>query len=158
MKEYISSINYDQLINNHLKGVIVDALFIAADQGLPGEHHFYITFRTDFPGVDIPPMLKAQYPESMTIVLQHQFSNLQIEEDAFSVDLMFGGVSYTLTIPYDSITYFADPYAHFGLSFETPGTSPDKEDLDWDDDDKPVDNAPKSHQAEVISIDRFRKK
>lgn len=149
-------INYDQLINNHLRGVVVDALQIAAVEGLPGENHFYITFKTDFPGVDIPQMLKIQYPENMTIVLQHQFSDLDVDQDKFSVVLTFGGVPYRLVIPFDSITYFADPYAKFGLSFnfEDSNLALSLDDLG----EEPVEEDLPGKPAEVISIDSFRKK
>lgn len=150
MQEFLSEINYDQLINTHLKGVIADALKIAAEQGLPGENHFYITFRTNYPGVDIPAALQAQYPENMTIVLQHQFSNLVVDEEKFSVDLMFGGIPQTLTIPFDAVSYFADPYARFGLSFETSETD-EKEQEDTEQQNNP-------QTAEIISFDSFRKK
>lgn len=158
MQEFLSEINYDKLINEHLKGVIVDALRIAAEQGLPGENHFYITFRTDFAGVVIPQMLKMQYPENMTIVLQHQFDNLIVEDDSFSVDLVFGGIPQTLKIPFDAISYFADPSARFGLSFEmAKDAAEDTEEIAFDAvSDKHDNHTPQS--AEVISIDSFRKK
>ena len=117
MTEFVSEINYDKLIEKSLKRVVVEALKIAEFQGLPGENHFYITFKTNHPGTSIPRDLKIQYPESMTIVLQHQYENLSVKEDAFSVDLSFGGRMQTLVIPFDAITYFADPHAKFGLSF-----------------------------------------
>lgn len=152
----MSEINYDRLINNHLKGVVADALKIAAEQGLPGENHFYITFRTDHPAVVVPLMLRSQYPENMTIVLQHQFSNLIVEDDRFSVDLMFGGIPQTLVIPFEAVSYFADPYARFGLSFDAGQPETDNE----EDDEQTADTDSKTEQkpAEVISIDSFRKK
>lgn len=152
MQEYVNEINYDELINNHLKGVIADALKIAEEQGLPGDNHFYITFKTNFPGVEIPLFLKDQYPESMTIVLQHQFAKLRVEEKQFSVELVFGGVPQILKIPYDAISYFADPYARFGLSFEV--ASLDENENGTDEDTDQTEHQP----AEVISIDSFRKK
>lgn len=159
MQEFMSEINYDQLINNHLKGVVADALKIAAEQGLPGENHFYITFRTDHPDVVVPLMLRAQYPENMTIVLQHQFSNLIVQNDRFSVDLMFGGIPQTLVIPFDAISYFADPYARFGLSFDIGPAEDD--DTDDESDDTAAGTKPEKEEhkpAEVISIDSFRKR
>ena len=156
MQEFLSEINYDHLINNHLHGVVVDALKIAAEQGLPGDNHFYITFRTDFHGVEIPQMLKVQYPESMTIVLQHQFSDLTVDEQKFSVDLVFGGVPHRLTIPFDAITYFADPYAKFGLSFNFRDNS--KADPLDEMEDEINNRQQEKTAAEVISIDSFRKK
>lgn len=117
MTEFVNEINYDKLIEKALKQVVVEALKIAETQGLPGENHFYITFRTNHPGTIIPRDLLIQYPDSMTIVLQHQYSNLEVGTDSFSVELSFGGRPQTLVIPYEAITYFADPYAKFGLSF-----------------------------------------
>ena len=154
MEDYISEIDYDKLISKHLKGVVIDALKIAAEQGLPGENHYYITFKTNVEGVEIPQMLQIQYPENMTIVLQHQFSGLEVEQDKFAVTLTFGGVPYRLVIPFASVTYFADPYAKFGLSFnfEDSDKSGRIEDMEIEED--VTTNTP----AEVISIDSFRKK
>ena len=154
MEDYISEIDYDKLISKHLKGVVIDALKIAAEQGLPGENHYYITFKTNVEGVEIPQMLQIQYPENMTIVLQHQFSGLEVEQDKFAVTLTFGGVPYRLVIPFASVTYFADPYAKFGLSFnfEDSDKSSRLEDMEIEED--VTTNTP----AEVISIDSFRKK
>lgn len=158
MQNYITEINYDKLIGKHLRGVVIDALKIAEEQGLPGENHYYITFKTDFDGVEIPQMLKIQYPENMTIVLQHQFSDLEVSEDKFAVVLTFGGVPHRLVIPFASITYFADPYAKFGLSFnfDEDDKATKLEDMQFDDEKEQssVSHAP----AEVISIDSFRKK
>ncbi len=156
MQEFLSEINYDKLINNHLHGVVKDALQIAAEQGLPGDNHFYITFCTNYPGVEIPQMLLIQYPENMTIVLQHQFSDLKVEDDKFSVVLVFGGIPRTLTIPFAAIAYFADPYAKFGLSFnmEQNQTATRLEDMDTDEQEKPT---AESTPAEVISIESFRR-
>ena len=151
MSDLLSEINYDELINNHLLGVVRDALKIAELQGLPGENHFYITFRTNFSGVEIPNMLKVQYPENMTIVLQHQFSDLHVDDEKFSVVLTFGGVPSRLIIPFASISYFADPYARFALSFSAPlnnNSSAVKSE------NKKVSGG----TADVVSIDSFRKK
>lgn len=148
-------INYDKLVEKALKHVVVEALKIAADEGLPGEHHFYITFRTDNPAVRISAQLLNQYPEEMTIVLQHQFANLMVGETYFEVDLSFGGIPQTLRIPYEAITYFADPYAKFGLSFSNAETALNTDDKD-ECETKEVKKA--SGTATVVSIDAFRKK
>lgn len=155
MAEILTEINYDKLISKHLKGVVIDALKIAAQQGLPGENHFYITFQTNHSGVKIPALLKMQYPENMTIVLQHQFSDLVVKDNYFSVLLVFGGTPYSLSIPFDAITYFADPYAKFGLSFgvEKEDNATELEDLDLTPPEEKSGTA-----AEVISIESFRKK
>ena len=152
MSEKLSEINYDKLINHNLLGVVRDALKIVEQQGLPGENHFYITFRTNYKGVKIPQMLQIQYPENMTIVLQHQFSELTVSDTKFSVVLVFGGVPYTLIIPFAAITYFADPYAKFGLSFEISDRVSKLEDISVDQ------TSQSSSPAEIISIDSYRKK
>jgi hypothetical protein len=100
---------YAAMVHQALRGVVQSALEYAAQHGLPGEHHFYLTFRTDHPGVAIPARLKAQYPEEITIVLQHQFWDLKVQENAFSVGLSFSGVPAALTVPFDALTGFADP-------------------------------------------------
>jgi hypothetical protein len=92
-----------------LRSLVRGALAHAAAHGLPGEHHFYLSFRTDHPGVAMPARLKQQYPEEMTIVLQHQFWDLKVQEDAFTVGLAFGGVPASLTVPFAALTGFADP-------------------------------------------------
>lgn len=152
MKDIFEEIDYDKLINKHLLGVVHDALEIASKNGLPSQNHFYLTFKTSDEGVQIPKLLKTQYPQSMTIVLQHQFSNLVVTDENFSVELVFGGVPYTLVVPFSSIIYFADPFAKFGLSFETPERSLRLEDADVEEKNS------SSKKAEVISIDSFRNK
>ena len=159
MLEFVNEINYDKLIEKSLKNVVVEALKIAENQGLPGEHHFYITFKTNHPQTKISTHLKNQYPEEMTIVLQHQFSNLLIEKNHFSVDLSFGGMLQTLVIPFDAVTYFADPHAKFGLSFNL-----NEDNIEKDNDISPAFeedtnvNQKVSGSATIISIDAFRKK
>lgn len=112
-----SLIRYDLMVQEALRQVVRDSLTLAADEGLPGEHHFYITFSTTHPGVDMPDSLRAQYPDEMTIVLQHQFWQLKIEDETFIVTLSFSGVPHTLTIPYKAVSAFADPHVRFGLQF-----------------------------------------
>lgn len=147
-------INYDKLMEKALKHVVIEALKIAADEGLPGENHFYISFKTNHPDVRMSADLLNRYPEDMTVVLQHQFANLMLSENYFEVDLSFNGVPHTLRIPYEAITYFADPHARFALSFSVPeegcktpaAPRPQTEDV------KKV-----SGGAEIVSIDAFRK-
>lgn len=155
MTKYIDEMNYDELVEKSLRNVVYYALKIVEEQGLPGENHFYITFRTDFPGTVISKNLKIQYPESMTIVLQNQFDNLVVRHNSFSVDLSFGGIPQTITIPYDAITYFADPYAKFGLSFE-----PDDYEAATELAEPQAARAAAqiANKAEVISIDSYRRK
>jgi len=110
-------LDYNLLVENALRGAVREALKRAAEFGLPGNHHFYVTFRTDQPGVDIPPYLHERYPEEMTIVLQHQFWGLEPEEDKFQVTLSFNKTPERLVIPYAALTAFADPSVQFGLQF-----------------------------------------
>ncbi len=110
-------IGYGRLVQEALRGVARGALRHAAREGLPGEHHFYVTFRTRAEGVVLPPRVSAQFPDEMTIVLQHQFWNLEVDEPSFSVTLRFGGQPERLTVPFAALTSFVDPSVEFGLSF-----------------------------------------
>lgn len=160
--EFLSEINYDKLIEKSLKNVVIEALRIAEEQGLPGENHFYITFRTDYPGVQISEYLSQQYPEEMTIVIQHQYSNLEVHSHSFSIDLSFGGILQTLVIPFASISYFADPHAKFGLSFHVDNIllkDKGEKELDFaEEGEAEEEKQAASGPATVVSIDAFRKK
>ena len=112
-------IRYDLLVQEALKGVVRRILTDAAREGLPGEHHFYISFRTEQSGVRLSQRLRERYPQDMTIVLQHQFDNLVIGDQAFEVGLSFSGVAERLRVPFDALTGFFDPSVQFGLKFET---------------------------------------
>lgn len=148
---------YDLLAQEALRGVVRRALDVAAKKGLPGEHHFYISFRTDAPGVEISEKLKKQYPEEITIVLQHQFYNLDVRDDGFSVDLTFNKVPEKLVVPYAAVQGFFDPSVQFGLQFEVkkpegaPAEAPRAEPAK---DEKPAPTG----DAAVVSLDAFRKK
>lgn len=124
-----SLLPYARWTEEALRAVVADALAYAARHGLPGQHHFYLTFRTDFPGVQIPGHLKARFPQEMTIVLQHQFWDLRVDRavPSFSVGLSFGGVPATLVVPLAALTAFADPHVRFGLRFqgEEPAAEPE---------------------------------
>jgi hypothetical protein len=111
-------LGYDRIVERQLRGVAREVLLQVAAKGLPGEHHFYITFRTDFPGVTIGPSLKEQFPKEITIVLQHQFWGLEVTDDAFSVTLSFGGKHERLHVPFEALVSFTDPSVRFGLQFE----------------------------------------
>ena len=115
-----SLLPYERWIANALRHVVVQAIEHVAKHGLPGGHHFYISFRTQYPGVLIPARLRAQYPEEMTIVLQHQFWDLKLDHQArtISVGLSFGGVPSTLVIPLDALVSFADPQIRYALRFD----------------------------------------
>jgi hypothetical protein len=111
-------LRYDRMVEQALRGVVRKALVEAAQRGLPGDHHFYITFHTDLPAVGIADWLRQQYPQEMTIILQHQFWDLMVEDERFSITLSFGGRHERLTVPFAAITAFADPSVKFGLQFE----------------------------------------
>jgi hypothetical protein len=111
-------LRYDRMVEDALRNVVREALRRVSGGGLPGDHHFYITFRTTDPGVDISSALRAQYPKEITIVLQHQFWGLEVGETGFSVTLSFSGRHERLIVPFASIVSFADPSVKFGLQFE----------------------------------------
>jgi hypothetical protein len=112
-------IRYDLLVQEALKGVVRRVLTDAARDGLPGEHHFYVSFRTDHPGARLSPRLREKYPQDMTIVLQHQYDALTITDQGFEVGLSFSGIPERLRVPFDALTGFFDPSVQFGLKFET---------------------------------------
>jgi hypothetical protein len=116
-----SLLPYSYWTEEALRLVVRDALSHAAEHGLPGDHHFYLTFRTAHPGVAMPGHLRARYPQEMTIVLQHKFWDLAVDKQAgtFSVRLSFGGVAALLTVPFAALAAFADPHVRFGLRFES---------------------------------------
>jgi hypothetical protein len=153
---------YDAWAEEALRGVAVRALQFAAEQGIPGEHHFYVSFRTDHPGVTIPTRLLAQYPEEMTIVLQHQFWDLKVDEAAgrFSVGLSFGGVASTLVIPFAALTAFADPHVQFGLRFRAaPMEAANAEaEAPEGEEDAPAPAPAGPETQQVVSLDAFRKR
>ncbi len=160
-------LRYDQMVENALRGVVRAALIQAAEKGLPGDHHFYITFRTDAPGVDIPESLRETYPTEMTIVLQHQFWDLSVETDHFNVTLSFSNVPSRLTVPYESVIAFADPSVRFGLQFDLEEGAEDVleaaeksgEEPGGDNDAEAIADRPDEiGSAKVITLDTFRKK
>lgn len=157
---------YDLMAQDALRGVVRQALLKAgAPEGLPGPHHFYITFRTTAPGVDIDPTLLEKYPEEMTIVLEHQFWDLNITETGFEVTLKFSGVPKYLKMPYSAISRFHDPSVGFHLQFEHDGAEDEAGFTDGDPKpkvgkvDAGASTAGESTDgAEVVSLDSFRKK
>ncbi|HET6183780.1 MAG TPA: ClpXP protease specificity-enhancing factor SspB [Acetobacteraceae bacterium] len=161
-----SLLPYDQWTDEAMRQVMVRALAHAAANGLPGEHHFYLTFRTDHPGVVMPPRLRAQYPQEMTIVLQHQFWDLKMDEEAglLSVGLSFGGVPSKLVIPVGAIVAFADPFVRYGMRFRPasaeaapPESEPAAKPPAPVSDPKPEpEAAPEAPQ--VVSLDAFRRR
>src|SRR6476661_2671412 len=117
-------IRYDLLTQQALRGVVHSVLTDTAKKGLPGDHHFYISFDTHADGVRMSDRLRAQYPEEMTIILQHQFWDLKVGEEDFEVGLSFGGITERLTVPFEAINGFFDPSVQFGLQFETLTEAP----------------------------------
>jgi hypothetical protein len=118
----VDHIRYDILAQAALRGVVRTVLNDAAKKGLPGEHHFKITFNPAAPGVRLSERMRTQYPEAMTIILQHQFWDLDVTDEAFEVGLSFGGIPERLTVPFDAVTAFYDPAVQFGFQFETVET------------------------------------
>jgi len=118
-------IRYDLLAQEALRGVLRKVLTDAAKHGLPGDHHFFVTFDTGAEGVRLSQRMRAQYPKEMTIVLQHQFWDLVVSEEAFEVGLSFGGVPERLAVPFAAVKQFLDPSVEFGLQFEQIGTAPE---------------------------------
>jgi hypothetical protein len=161
-------IDYPTMIDDAMRGVVRKALEqVQAEGQLPGEHHFFITFDTNFPGVKISPVLKKKYPKEMTIVLQHQFWDLATEDDFFTVTLSFNQRPERLVIPYSAMTAFADPSIKFGLQFHLADDEFDEEDFEdsltfddhsaGNDEDKSAEGKDERPVAEVISLDTFRK-
>lgn len=105
------------MIDSAMRGVVRDALLHIQREGLPGEHHFFISFQTTYPGVQMSPQLRARYPEEITIVVQHQFWDLKITDELFSIMLSFNNIPEKLVVPFDALTAFADPSIKFGLQF-----------------------------------------
>lgn len=154
-----SLIPYDRWTDDALREVVARALELAAREGLPGEHHYYLTFRTDHPGAKLPGHLRARYPQEMTIVLQHQFEALTVDrvQNLFSVRLHFGGVPATLVVPFPALTGFADPSVRYGLRFQPSMEPPAPAQVaELAPAEKPA-AAPEA-PAQVVSLDAFRRR
>ena len=183
-------IRYDLLAQDALRGVVRRVLADVARNGLPGEHHFYITFGSGAPGVKISDRLRAEHPEEMTIVLQHQFWDLEVTDQGFEVGLSFKGIPERLVIPFEAVKGFFDPSVQFGLQFETAVSDPESQSADGPErtrhlamapapapaapaplkeakplvptqaapDPTPPTAQPAAEGAEVVRLDRFRKK
>lgn len=161
-----SLLPYDRWTEDAMREVALRALDHAGAHGLPGDHHFYLTFRTDAPGVQIPGHLKARYPDEMTIVIQHQFWDLKVDRVAqtVSIGLSFGGVPAKLSIPIAAMTAFWDPHVRIGLRFgpvsevedEAEAALPPADDLPAE----PAEAAPAEAEApaQVVSLDAFRRR
>jgi len=174
-KTAIDHIRYDILARDALRGVLRQVLSDVAVHGLPGDHHFYVTFATESEGVKISPRLQAQYPQEITIVLQHQFWDLRVTDELFEVGLSFNGIPERLVVPFSAIKSFFDPSVQFGLQFETveagegedepaavaedQDREPDEIDMSPANTELPADDdTPPSEGAQVVRLDRFRKK
>jgi uncharacterized protein len=164
-------IRYDVLARDALRGVLRRVLSDAAEHGLPGEHHFFITFLSTAEGVKLSPRLLAQYPQEMTVILQHQFWDLVVTEERFEVGLSFGGIPERLVVPFNAIKSFFDPSVQFGLQFEPseapaempeanlPATpAPSAVTVPAPAPETPGEPAKPSEGGEVVRLDRFRKK
>ena len=152
-----SLIPYDEIVQEALRAVVGRVLGeVERSGGLPGNHHFYITFKTGMPGVVIPKHLAERFPDEMTIVIQHRFWDLKVEEDAFSVGLSFNGVASTLNVPFAAVTQFHDPAVEFALTFQANAAGGHEEHEEAEND------APRGEPAEdgsnVVSVDFTRKK
>ena len=161
------SIDYGNLMHTAMRGLIKTVLLDVKDQGLPGEHHFFITFDTTHPDVQIADWLRERYPAEMTVVVQHWFDNLDIRDDGFSITLNFGDAPEPLNIPFDALRTFVDPSVEFGLRFEADEDDEEEPALHSVDQEAPEtepveimlvdeEDAPKK-DAEIVSLDAFRK-
>ncbi len=159
-----TNIDYAGFVDSAMRGVVRDILRVVERTGIPGQHHFFISFRTDFPGVTMSDMLRSKYPQEITIVLQHQFWELNVEQERFKVSLSFNNIPEKLVVPFAALTGFADPSTKFGLQFhveqrEAPaanvsgstGAAPVFENIAPEEDDD-------GKGAEIITLDAFRKK
>ncbi len=174
--------HYDALVDDALRSVVRRVLTQVAEKGLPGSHHFYISFRSTDPGVELPDYLRAKYPEEMTIVLQHQYWDLVIGEESFEVTVSFNKLQEHIKVPFAALSAFVDPSVRFGLQFDrkdkpagdkpeataaapTPLPAPDKRPNQAGpagDEDKPADAAaeakPEGAASKIVKLDSFRKK
>ncbi|KFI32049.1 hypothetical protein CDV50_05710 [Haematobacter massiliensis] len=158
------TIDYGRLMHEQMRGLIRQVLQQVADEGLPGEHHFFISFDTTHPDAELADWLRARYPEEITVVIQHWYEDLEVDEDGFGITLNFGDQPERLYIPFDALLTFVDPSVEFGLRFESQVS--DDEELDdleehgmGDDDTDPDGSGGNSNggSGEVVSLDKFRK-
>ena len=161
------SIDYGNLMHRAMRGLIQEVLADVADRGLPGSHHFFITFDTRHEGAELADWLRERYPTEMTVVMQHWYDALEVNDDGFGITLNFGDSPARLYIPYDSILTFVDPSVEFGLRFETQDDGSDEDDPEdpprplraTRDDADTSDDASRrpSGEADVVQLDKFRK-
>lgn len=161
----VTDIDYEELVQNALRDVVKQSLKITASQGPLGDHHFYISFATDFPGVVLPDYLREEYPEEITVVLQHEFWDLTVEDTFFKVTLCFNEMNEQITVPFEAITSFVDPSVKFGLQF-TPNydlilEEPAPEEPTKKGKKATTDKTKKKNKGDgsnVVTLDAFRKK
>ncbi|MCP5087500.1 MAG: hypothetical protein GY952_11935 [Rhodobacteraceae bacterium] len=154
------TINYGNLMHRAMRGLMNELLRDIAANGLPGDHHFFITLDTTHPGVDIADWLRERFPKEMTIVIQHEYGDLSVTDDRFSVVLSFGDQPEPLVIPFESIKTFVDPSVEFGLRFENQDGEENEvpeSPMIMLEDDEEEDMEPEKAEAEVVSLDSFRK-
>jgi hypothetical protein len=156
-----SLIPYDEIVQDALRAVVGRVLReVEQSGGLPGDHHFYITFKTRMPGVSIPKHLLERFPDEMTIVIQHRFWDLKVEDDNFTVGLSFGGVPATLHVPFAAVTQFHDPAVEFALTFQANAAEVPADEHEEAENDAPEGKAeePKEDGSNVVNVDFTRKK
>lgn len=156
-------LDYDRLVEDAMRGVVRRALEEVAEKGLPGDHHFYITFLTRHPAAAVPPRLASQYPDTMTIVLQHQYYGLEVHSTHFEVTLSFNRMQERLHVPWEAVTVFHDPSVDFGLRFSRHGVAPllpaaEAEAADGAGEPAAGEGSKGGDGGNVVSLDRFRKK
>jgi hypothetical protein len=159
-----STIDYGNLMHRAMRSLIQNVLTDVAKDGLPGEHHFFITFDTMHPDVEIADWLSDRYPGEMTVVIQHWFDDLDVTDIGFGITLNFGDNPERLYVPYDAIRTFVDPSVEFGLRFETPEDEDDGDadiveiaEAPMDEMVEPATDPEERKEAEVVSLDQFRK-
>ena len=151
-------IDYQQIAREALRDVVRRVLARTAAEGLPGEHHFYLTFDTHHPGVELSESIRNVYPNEMTIVLQHQFWDLEVDEESFAVTLRFGGAKQRVSVPFAALKTFVDPAAEFGLNLELVDEQVEEDPQTKDTVATEQEKLDTSGGGDVVSIDRFRKK
>ena len=156
------TLDYGSLMHRAMRGLIFNVLEQVRDHGLPGNHHFFITFDTTHPDVQLADWLKDRYPEEMTVVIQHWFDNLVVREDGFSITLNFGDQPEPIQIPFDAIQTFVDPSVEFGLRFENQDMDEIEDEPEADEtapsaEAKETSDAEPRQEAEVVSLDQFRR-
>jgi hypothetical protein len=153
------TLDYATFVDNAMRGVVREVLRFVERSGIPGQHHFFISYRTDYPGVVMSEMLRSKYPQEITIVLQHQFWDLAVEQERFKVSLSFNNIPEKLIVPFAALTGFADPSTKFGLQFHSEqstatssAVTPVFENIAVSEEDEIKES------AEILTLDAFRKK